>query len=135
MSYSADWAGEPNTRLSTIGYLFKLDGAVVSWKSRLQPTVSLSSTEAEYKATTEAGQEVVWLRESLCNISLPQINPTIPCSDSTGAVSLTKKAIFHARIKHIEKNTTKLCHISNKNMFADTLTKPLHPGPFSDLRQ
>lgn len=137
----SDWAGDPNTRRSTTGYLFKLNGAAVSWKSRLQPTVSLSSTEAEYKATAEAGQEVVWLRGILHHISMKQHSPTILCSDSTGAVALTKKGIFHARTKHIEvqyhwireqveKKTVALRHISNQHMFADTLTKPLHPGPY-----
>lgn len=141
----SDWAGDPTTRRSTTGYLFKLNGAAVSWRSKLQPTVSLSSTEAEYKATTEAGQEVVWLRGLLENISISQPSPTVLCSDSTGAVSLTSKSIFHARTKHIEvqhhwireqvlKKSIILRHISNKQMFADTLTKPLHPGPFREFR-
>lgn len=117
----------------------------MSWRSKLQSTVSLSSTEAEYKATTEAGQEVVWLRGLLENISLGQQSPTVLCSDRTGAVSLTSKSIFHARTKHIEvqhhwirdqveKKTITLRHISNQHMYADTLTKPLHPGPFRELR-
>lgn len=137
----SDWAGDPNTRRSTTGYLFKMNGAAVSWKSRLQPTVSLSSTEAEYKATTAAGQEIVWLRGILRHMSLEQSPPTTLCSDSTGAVALTKKGIFHARTKHIEvqyhwireqveQKVIILRHISNQHMFADTLTKPLHPGPF-----
>lgn len=52
----SDWAGDTTTRRSTAGYLFKLYGAAVSWRSKLQSTVSLSLTEAEYKATAEAGQ-------------------------------------------------------------------------------
>lgn len=141
----SDWAGDPTTRRSTTGYLFKLNGAAISWRSKLQSTVSLSSTEAEYKATTEAGQEVVWLRGLLKHISIPQYLPTVLCSDSTGAVALTSKSIFHARTKHIEvqyhwireqveKKAITLRHISNKHMFADTLTKPLHPGPFREFR-
>lgn len=68
----SDWAGDPSTQRSTTGYLFKLNGAAISWRSKLQATVSLSSTEAEYKATTKAGQEVVWLRGLLENISIRQ---------------------------------------------------------------
>lgn len=127
------------------GYLFKLNGAAVSWRSKLQSTVSLSSTEAEYKATTEAGKEVLWLRGLLGNIGIHHPRPTVLCSDSTGAVSLTSKSIFHARTKHIkvqhhwireqvEKKNIILRHISNKQMFADTLTKPLHPRPFRELQ-
>lgn len=123
-----------------------MNGAAVSWRSKLQATVSLSSTEAEYKATTEAGQEVVWLRGLLKNVSINQPIPKVLCSDSTGAVALTTKSIFHARTKHIEvqhhwireqieKKTIVLRHISNKHMFSDTLTKPLHPGPYREFRE
>lgn len=121
---NSDWAGDPNTRRSTTGYLFKRNGAAVSWKSRLQPTVSLSSTEAEYKETTEAGQKIVWLCVILFHISMGQASSTTLCSDSTGAVDLTRKGIFHARTKHIEvqyhwireqveQKVITLCHISN----------------------
>lgn len=84
-----DWAGDLSTWRSTTDYPFKLNGAAISWKSRLQPTVSLLSTAAECKATTEVGQEMVWLRGLLSNISVKQKSPTVLCSDSTGAVSLT----------------------------------------------
>lgn len=58
----SDWAGDPNSRRSTTGYLVELNGGAVSGKSRSQTNLSLSSTEAEYPGTTEAGQEVVSLR-------------------------------------------------------------------------
>lgn len=71
---------------------------------------------------------------------------TVLCSDSTGAVALTSKAIFHGRTKHIEvqfdwireqvkQKTIILQHTSNKHMFADLLTKPLHPGPLNEFRR
>lgn len=123
-----------------------MNGAAVSWKSRLQPTVSLSSTEAEYKATTEAGKEIVWLQGLLSHIPLGQTTPTVLCSDSTGAVALTSKAIFHGSTKNIEvqyhwnreqvvKKSIMLRHISNRHMFSDLLKKPLHPGPQNEFRQ
>lgn len=140
-----DWAGDLSTWRSTTDYPFKLNGAAISWKSRLQPTVSLLSTAAECKATTEVGQEMVWLRGLLSNISVKQKSPTVLCSDSTGAVSLTWKSIFHSRTNHIkvqyhwiqehvEKETIVLRHISNKHMYADLLNKPLCPGPFKAFR-
>uniref|UniRef100_A0A3Q7EV12 Reverse transcriptase Ty1/copia-type domain-containing protein n=1 Tax=Solanum lycopersicum TaxID=4081 RepID=A0A3Q7EV12_SOLLC len=60
-SYS-DCAGDVDTRRSMTGYVFTLGGSVVSWKATLQPTVTLSTTEAEYMALTEAAKEGIWLK-------------------------------------------------------------------------
>ena len=57
----ASWANDLDTRRSTIGYLFKLNENLVSWKSQRQPTVALSSTEAEYMSLAAATQEAIWL--------------------------------------------------------------------------
>ena len=58
----ASWANDLDTRRSTTGYLFKLNGNLVSWKSQRQPTVALSSTEAEYMSLAAATQEAIWLK-------------------------------------------------------------------------
>lgn len=142
----SDWAGDPNSRRSTTGYLFTLNGGAISWKSSLQPTVSLSSTEAEYRATTEAGQEVVWLRNLLKFINIKHPTPTVLCCDNKGAVDLTRKTVFHGRTKHIEvqyhwireqveKGTITLRQVSTENMMADILTKALHPQDHGRLKK
>ena len=64
----SDWAGDLDNRRSTSGYVFMLAGAAVSWKSRRQPTVALSSTEAEYMVVTKASEEAIWLRHLLDKI-------------------------------------------------------------------
>ena len=61
----ADWAGDVSPRKSTPGYVFRLGGATISWKSKRQPIVTLSSTEAEYVALCTAAQEAIWLRHLL----------------------------------------------------------------------
>ena len=61
----SDWVGNPNDRRSTIGYAFNIGSEVISWSSKKQPTVSLSSTEAKYKAMSSATCEAVWLRRIL----------------------------------------------------------------------
>lgn len=141
----ADWAGDKSTRRSTTGYVFKLFGGAISWKSKLQATVALSSTEAEYRSTTEAGQEAVWLRLLLKSFNDDSPEPTTLHCDNLGAIQLTSKSTFHARTKHIEihyhfirelvsMKTVCLKHCPTERMIADILTKPLGKGPFQFLR-
>ncbi|TJX47833.1 Ty1/Copia family ribonuclease HI, partial [Soehngenia saccharolytica] len=64
----ADWAGDIESRRSTSGYAFMMNGGCISWRSKKQRTVALSSTEAEYMALSEATQEAVWLKVFLCEL-------------------------------------------------------------------
>lgn len=141
----ADWAGDKSTRRSTTGYVFTLAGGALSWKSRLQPTVALSSTEAEYRAVTEAGQELLWLRRMMDAFGCHDSDPTILQSDNLGAIHLSSKSIFHGRTKHIEiqhhwireivkQGDIKLQHCPTEEMVADLLTKPLGKRQFLKLR-
>lgn len=92
----ANWAGNWDNRRSTTGYIFKFLGGAVSWKSRLHPTVALSSTESEYRATTKAGQEATWLQNLLRSFGLEMEHPTELHCDNLGAIQLSSKTIFHA---------------------------------------
>ena len=67
----ADHGGNPDNGRSTGGYAIIIGGGAVSWSSRLQPVVSLSTTEAEYIAAVEAGKEIIWMRNLLlCGTSV-----------------------------------------------------------------
>ena len=68
----SDWAGDKESRKSTSGFIFMLNGGPVSWCSKRQPTVALSSTEAEYIALTLAAKEATWLRLLLTELGLLQ---------------------------------------------------------------
>ena len=68
----ADMAGDLDNRKSTTGYLFTFSGGVISWQSKLQKCVALSTTEAEYIAATEVGKEMVWLKLFLQELGLYQ---------------------------------------------------------------
>ena len=88
-------------RKSTTGYVFTLGSAAVSWVSRLQKVISLSSTEAEYVAITEANKELIWLKSFLEELGKGHESSRL-YSDSMSAIHLAKNAAFHARMKHIQ---------------------------------
>lgn len=104
--------------------------------SRKQPTVSLSSTEAEYKATVEAGKELAWLRTIFEDLRV-DIPPAIPINnDNQGAIALADNPVFQARSKHIEvqyhwireqiaEGKFTLSYVPTSEMQADLLTKAL----------
>uniref|UniRef100_A0A2N9G6Q3 CCHC-type domain-containing protein n=1 Tax=Fagus sylvatica TaxID=28930 RepID=A0A2N9G6Q3_FAGSY len=97
----SDLAGDVDTRKSTTGYVYTLGGTAVSWVSRLQKIVALSTTEAEYVAVTEAGKEMVWLQGFLEELGQRQ-KKGILHSDSQSAIFLAKNPAFHSRTKHIQ---------------------------------
>jgi ATP-binding cassette subfamily B (MDR/TAP) protein 1 len=97
----SDLAGDIDSRKSTTGYVFTLGSAAVSWVSRLQKIVTISTTEAEYVAATEACKEMVWLRSFMKELGKEQDNSKL-FSDSQSAIHLAKNAAFHSRTKHID---------------------------------
>ena len=70
-SCDADMAGDVDTRKSTSGYVFTIAGGAVSWCSRLQKIVALSTTEAEYISATEASKEAIWLGRLARELGMP----------------------------------------------------------------
>lgn len=141
----SDWAGDKITRRSTTGYVFMFMNGAISWRSRLQQTVALSSTEAEYRATTEAGQEVIWITGLLQSLGIKLKLPVTLRCDNLSTIHLSSRSIFHSRTKHIElhhhwireqveKGAIKLKHIPTNEMLADLLTKTLGKKMFIEFR-
>jgi hypothetical protein len=131
----ADGASQEHRRAIS-GYVFMVDGGAVSWSSKKQELVTLSTTEAEYVAQTHAAKEAVWLRRLLTELFRPLDGPTTLFSDSQSAIALAQDGHYHARTKHIdiryhfiryiiEAGTIKLVYCSTDDMTADTLTKAL----------
>ena len=130
----ADWAGDHDDRRSTTGYLFVL-GGLITWKSRKQKTVALSTAEAEYMAAADAAKEAVWISQLVRELRFPTSTIPILC-DNQSCIALTKDPGNHDRTKHIdirlhfirdlvanEKVTFIYC--PTEDMLADGLTKPV----------
>jgi len=97
----ADLGGDLDGRKSTTGYIFTLGDTAISWKSKLQGRVSLSTTEAEYIAISKTTKEMIWLKNLLKELGKGQDEPSL-FSDSQSAICLAKNPILHSRCKHIE---------------------------------
>eukprot|EP00253_Pinus_taeda_P008536 PITA_08536 len=96
-----DWAGDLDQRRSTSGYVFNLFGGAVSWMSKKQSVVALSTTEAEYMAATHASKEAVWLQRLCSSMGLVQGAIRIDC-DSQSAIFLAKNPACHSKTKQID---------------------------------
>jgi hypothetical protein len=131
----ADGASQDHRRAIS-GYVFMVDGGAVSWSSKKQELVTLSTTEAEYVAATHAAKEAVWIRRLLTELFHSIDTPTTLFSDSQSAIALAHDGHYHARTKHIdiryhfiryiiEAGTIKLVYCPTNDMTADTLTKAL----------
>src|ERR1700733_11996822 len=96
----ADWAGQKH-RHSISGYSFHMGVGAVTWSSKKQNIVALSSTEAEYIAQTHVAKEILWLCTFIGEISNKFTMATTLNCDNQGAIALSKDNKFHTRIKHI----------------------------------
>uniref|UniRef100_A0A2N9F7V6 Integrase catalytic domain-containing protein n=1 Tax=Fagus sylvatica TaxID=28930 RepID=A0A2N9F7V6_FAGSY len=134
----ADWASDKDERKSTSGYAFILGGGAVSWCSKKQSCIALSTMESEYVACSAAVQEAVWLRRFLqrLGVTAHAEDAVLLYSDSTSALAYAKDPKYHGKAKHIElryhyirdmvsQGEVILQHISTGSMVADPLTKPI----------
>eukprot|EP00253_Pinus_taeda_P027081 PITA_27081 len=97
----ADWAGNPSDRKSTSGGIFNLGSAAVSWYSRKQRSVALSSIEAEYMAASQAACEAIWMQKILVGLFGQSMDPTVIYSDNQSCIKLSENPVFNDRSKHI----------------------------------
>jgi hypothetical protein len=95
----SDWAGCASNRKSTPGCCFRLGSTVVSWFSRKQRSVALSSSKAEYMAVSQASCEAIWLRKMLVSLFEERLEPTVIYCDNQSCIKLTKNPAFHDRSK------------------------------------
>lgn len=127
-----------NGRYSVTGCVFKLCGGSISWFSKKQKTVALSTCEAEYMALSFTVQELLWLRQLMLEVDPHSVikSSDIFC-DNRGAIQLAKNSVTNPRSKHIdvrhhflrehvESGIVNVMYTPSENMLADSLTKPLN---------
>jgi hypothetical protein len=142
----SDWAQDPDSRRSVSGYIFDVAGGAVSWASKRQPTIALSTTEAEYMVASNATKEAIWLRVLLEDLGFPQVSATTLHADNLGCIALTNGTVTHSCAKHIDIHHHFICervanseidlqYVSTKEMLADILTKQLPHEAFERYRK
>ncbi|KAJ3473762.1 hypothetical protein NLI96_g12836 [Meripilus lineatus] len=98
----ADHAGEVNSTKSTGGFVVMMGTGAVSWSSKLQSMVGLSTTEAEFVAENEAGKELMWIRNLLTEIGYTFDGPSTLFMDNNSAISVAKNPTHHSKMKHVD---------------------------------
>nr|GEW96708.1 ribonuclease H-like domain-containing protein [Tanacetum cinerariifolium] len=146
VAYSdADWAGCPTTRRSTLGYCAFLGNNLLYWSSKRQPTLFLSSAEAEYHSVANAVAETCWLCNLLSELHTPLSSATLVYCDNNSAIYLSRNPVQHQRTKHIEidihffrdlvaASQVRVLHVPLRYQFAAIFTKGLPLALFEEFR-
>eukprot|EP00253_Pinus_taeda_P009234 PITA_09234 len=146
LTATSDWTGSVDDRKITSGYVFHMGSRAISWASKKQPVVSLSTAKAEYVVVTVAACQTVWLRRVLRDLCHEQEKGTTIYCDNSSAIALPKNPIFHKRTKHIDTkfhfirelvNNGEIVfqHCRTEDQLADILTKPLGKKSFDHFRK
>ena len=139
---NSDWGGDIDDRKSAGGYIFQLGSNPITWSSKKQATTSLSSCEAEYRATKEVRNEVVWLQHILCELGFEQSSTTTLYCDNQSVIQIASNLVFHAKTKHIEidvhyirdlvqENIVNLQFCPSEDQTVDIFTKSMLEAKFS----
>jgi hypothetical protein len=140
----ADYAGCKIDRKSTSGTCQFLGRSLVSWASKKQNLVALSTAEAEYIVAGHCCAQLLWIRQTLRDYGYKLSKISLLC-DNESAIRMADNLVEHSRTKHIDiryhflrdhqqKGDIKIAYVSTHNQLADIFTKPLDEKTFSKLR-
>jgi hypothetical protein len=123
----ADWAGNAADRRSTSGYAFSIWSAAIVWSSKKQPTVALSSTEAEYRGAAVATCEAIWVKRLLKDLHEEVSDPTVIYCDNLSNIQLAKNIEVHYHFvrERVLSGDVELRHVPTDRQVADIFTKAL----------
>ena len=132
----ADWAGDPNDRKSTTGFVILLNQSPISWCSKKQNAVSRSSTEAEYRSMADTTSELQWLKNLFQDLQINFTQVPILYCDNISALALAANPVHHSKLKHVEvdvhftrdkvkEGSITLQFVSTHEQLADLFTKGL----------
>eukprot|EP00253_Pinus_taeda_P027198 PITA_27198 len=144
--YLTDWAGSMDDRKSTSGGAFFMGSRLVSWFSKKQSSIALSTAEAEYVVAASCCTQLLWMMQTLQDFQITCTPPISILCDNTSAMSISKNPIMHSKTKHILikyhflreqvlEQKVKLEYVPSNEQIADILTKPLPKETFEYLIQ
>lgn len=142
----SDYAGDLDDRNSSSCYVFMLGSRAISWSSKKQTIVTLSTTEAKFIAATSCACQAIWLRRILNELHFKQEGATAIYCDNISAIKLFKNLVLHGISKHIDvrfdflRDLTKdgiidFFYCKSEDQIADIMTKPLKLPIFQKLRK
>jgi hypothetical protein len=140
----ADWAGYKIDRKSTTGTCQFLGRSLVSWASKKQNSIALSTAEAEYIAAGHCCAQLLWMRQTLRDYGYKLTKVPLLC-DNESAIRMADNPVEHSRTKHIairyhflrdhqQRGDIEIVYVSTKEQLADIFTKPLDEKTFTKLR-
>lgn len=141
----SDYAGDLDDRRSTSGFVFMMGSGAVSWSSKKQTVVALSTTEAEYIAAALCACQCVWLRRVTEKLGIEEKSGTVIMCDNSSTIQLSKNPVFHGKSKHIDvkfhflrdlvnEGIVELSYCNSQNQIADIMTKPIKLEQYEKLR-
>eukprot|EP00253_Pinus_taeda_P014154 PITA_14154 len=141
-----DWAGSVDDRKSTSGGAFFMGSILVSWFSKKQSSIALSTAEVEYVATASCCTQLLWMMQTFKDFQITCTPPISILCDNTSAISISKNPVMHLKTKHIPikyhflreqvlEQKVKLEYVPSKEQVANILTKPLPRETFEYLGQ